>query len=172
MQIDWKGVLFIGATQFTREESLDLEATQRNLETLIAAGAGGIVMLGRFGEIMSLTRIERRQVIEAAKEVIGGRVPLLSGCIETSPRDAFAYAREMEHLGIDGLMATPLLGYPPKKEEATHPFRRLAQASQLPIMIYNEPGGYGVDMTPDVLMNLQPSRPSSRSRSRPTRRTG
>jgi dihydrodipicolinate synthase/N-acetylneuraminate lyase len=172
MQIDWKGVLFIGATQFTREESLDLEATQRNLETLIAAGAGGIVMLGRFGEIMSLTRIERRQVIEAAKEVIGGRVPLLSGCIETSPRDAFAYAREMEHLGIDGLMATPLLGYPPKKEEATHYFRRLAQASQLPIMIYNEPGGYGVDMTPDVLMNLQPSRPSSRSRSRPTRRTG
>lgn len=154
MQIDWEGVLFIGATQFRRDESLDLEATQRHLESLIAAGCGGIVMLGRFGETMALTRAERRKVILAAKEVIDRRVPLLSGCIETSPQDAFAYAREMERLGIDGLMATPLLGYPPKKEEAAHYFRRLAQASQLPIMIYNEPGGYGVDITPDVLLEL------------------
>ena len=104
MQIEWDGVLFIGATQFRPDESLDLEATQRNLETLIGAGAGGIVALGRFGEIMSLTRAERRRVVEATKEVVRGRVPLLSGCIETSPHDAFAYAREMERLGIDGDM--------------------------------------------------------------------
>ena len=154
MQIEWNGVLFIAATQFRPDESLGLEATQRNVETLIAAGAGGIVVLGRFGEIMSLTRMERRRVVEATKEVVRGRVPLLSGCIETSPHDAFAYAREMERLGIDGLMATPLLGYPPKSEEAVHYFRLLARASGLPIMIYNEPTGYGVDLTPDLLLQL------------------
>ncbi|HEX5079579.1 MAG TPA: dihydrodipicolinate synthase family protein [Geminicoccaceae bacterium] len=154
MQIEWNGVLFIAATQFLPDESLGLEATQRNVETLIAAGAGGIVVLGRFGEIMSLTRVERRRVVEATKEVVRGRVPLLSGCIETSPHDAFAYAREMERLGVDGLMATPLLGYPPKREEAVHYFRLLARASGLPIMIYNEPTGYGVDLTPDLLLQL------------------
>lgn len=154
MRSDWRGVFFVSATELRPDESVDLAATQRLVEGLIDDGAHGIVVLGRFGEVIALTADERRRVVAAVVEVVGQRVPLLAGAIETNVDELARYCRDMERLGVDGLMATPLLGYPPQRHEALRFVRRLCSASALPIMLYNEPTGFGVDYTPEMLASL------------------
>jgi 4-hydroxy-tetrahydrodipicolinate synthase len=154
MSINWQGVFFVSPTQFRSDQTIDLEGTQRVVEGLVKDGAHGIIMLGRFGEVISMTSQEKRQVLSAAKEVIQGRVPLLAGAIECNVESLVAYARDLERLGVDGLMATPLLGYPPRPHEGLHLVKQLAAASGLPIMLYNEPIGFGLDYTPQLLNQL------------------
>src|SRR5882762_6360490 len=99
MRIDWRGVFPALATQFHRDLSLDLEATQRHIEVLVDAGSTGLVMLGSLGENLTLDRSEKRRVMRAAIEAAAGRVPVLSGVAETSTASAMLFARELERLG-------------------------------------------------------------------------
>lgn len=154
MAVSWQGIFIVAATQFTGDQRIDLKGTQQFIDGLIQDGAHGIIMLGRFGEVIGMTAAEKRQVMAAAKEVVHGRVPLLAGAMECSLDAVTLYARDMERMGIDGLMATPLLGYPPRPHEGVEFFRRLAAASSLPIMLYNEPVGFGLDFTPKLLNEL------------------
>jgi 4-hydroxy-tetrahydrodipicolinate synthase len=154
MGVNWQGVFIVAATQFAEDQTIDLKATQQFVDGLIQDGAHGIIMLGRFGEVIAMTAAEKRTVMAAAKEAVDGRVPLLTGAIECSLDAATLYARDMEQLGIDGLMATPLLGYPPRPHEGVAFVRRLAAASSLPIMLYNEPVGFGLDFSPKLLNEL------------------
>ena len=76
---NWKGVFPALTTQFTQDQELDLEATARHIGVLIDSGITGIVMLGSLGENQTLEPEEKRQVLELAVKVVGGRVPVLSG---------------------------------------------------------------------------------------------
>ena len=152
--VDWNGVYPAVTTQMRQDETLDIKATQRCIEGLIKAGMNGLIMLGTVGENCSLSADEKRAVLRAAKEAADGRVPVLSGVAEYTTALGAAYARECEEIGIDGLMVLPTMVYKSDGRETVAHYRRIARASGLPIMVYNNPVSYGVDITPEMFVEL------------------
>lgn len=154
MTIPWRDVFPAMTTQFHRDESLDLDATARHIERMIASGSAGIVMLGSLGENATLTPQEKRQVVAAAIEAAAGRVPVIATVVETSTAAAKQYARDMERLGADGLMLLPAMIYRADPRETMLHYRDVARATQLPIICYNNPLAYHVDITPAMFAEL------------------
>lgn len=150
----WRGVFPAATTKMTEDGQLDLEATQLGLDRLIENGVSGVIVLPMLGENASLNQAERERVIRAAVEVVNGRVPLLSGLAEITLETARAHARAYESFGAQGLMVFPSLGYKTDPRETTAWYQGIASASALPIMIYNNPIAYGVDVTPEILKTL------------------
>ncbi|MFI4987655.1 MAG: dihydrodipicolinate synthase family protein, partial [Alphaproteobacteria bacterium] len=112
------------------------------------------IMLGTVGENTALEPEEKRAVMRAALEASKGRVPVLSGVAECSTALACRYAADMEKLGAQGLMVLPAMVYKSDSRETLAHFRAVARASALPIMIYNNPISYGVDVTPEMFAEL------------------
>jgi 1-pyrroline-4-hydroxy-2-carboxylate deaminase len=153
-EIQWRGVFPAVSTQFKKDQSLNLDATASHLEALIESGVSGLVMLGSLGENTALEPEEKRRVVELALKVSAGRVPVLSGVAECSTAAACRYARDMEKLGADGLMVLPAMVYKSDAREAVAHFRAVARSSGLPILCYNNPIGYGIDLTPKMFAEL------------------
>lgn len=151
----WQGVFPAITTQMTEDGLPDLEATAQHADALIKSGISGLVFLGSLGENQSLTADEKRQVMEAMVKTVAGRVTVLSGVAESSCAEAMRYVRDCEKLGADGFMLMPPMIYksPDVRESLTH-FRTVAQATGLPIMIYNNPISYGHDITPELFAEL------------------
>ena len=154
MSVTWSGVFPALMTEFKEDESLDLEATARHIESCLDAGCEGLVMLGTLGENASLTSDEKEAVLRAAVEAAAGRVPVLSGVAENTTDFAIAHAKRAERAGCAGLMALPCMIYEQDEREALAHFETLAGASGLPIMIYNNPVGYKVDLSPQAFQQL------------------
>lgn len=154
MSVRWRGVFPALTTQMRADQSLDLEATARHLEVLIASGVSGLVMLGSLGENQALDPEEKRRVMAMAIEATAGRVPVLSGVIENSTAAAVAFARDMERMRADGLMLLPAMIYRADPRETLAHYRAVARATALPIICYNNPLAYGVDITPDMFAEL------------------
>ncbi|WP_028605855.1 dihydrodipicolinate synthase family protein [Ottowia thiooxydans] len=152
--INWSGVFPAVTTKLNPDFTLDIPAIERGLERLIDAGVGGVVMMGMVGENAQLSPEEKLVVLKTAKAVVKGRVPVVSGLAETSTAKAEAFAKEAEKLGIDGLMVFPGLTYKSDARETIHFYKTVARASNLPILLYNNPRGYGVDLTADILTEL------------------
>jgi 4-hydroxy-tetrahydrodipicolinate synthase len=150
----WQGVFPAVTTKLNQDGSIDIEATQASIDRLIAHGVSGIIVLPMLGENASLQPQEREAVIRAAKDVVAGRVPLLSGLAEISTANATAAARKYQDFGAEGLMVFPSLGYKTDARETAEWYKAIANASDLPIMIYNNPIAYGVDVTPAILKVL------------------
>lgn len=147
----WSGVFPAVTTQFHADQSLDLPATARHWEALLDSGVAGLVVCGSLGENQAMDPDEKRRVVEAAVQVVGGKVPVLSGVAETSVAAACRYVRDCENLGASGFMVMPPMVYKPDARETENHFRRVAAATGLPWMLYNNPVGYTVDVTPDQL---------------------
>ena len=154
MKVTWSGVFPAATTQFRDDQSLDLLASARHLDRLIEAGVHGLIVLGTVGENTSLEADEKLAVLKAALDVNNGRVPVLTGVAEFSTAAACRFAHEAEMLGADGLMVLPALVYKADRREAIAHFRAVARAANLPIMCYNNPPSYGVDLTPEALVEL------------------
>ncbi len=154
MTIQWQGVFPAVTTKLKPDYSLDVDAIRAGLERLIANGVGGVVMMGMVGENAQLSPEEKLTVLRTAKETVKGRVPIVSGLAETSTEKAVAYAKEAEKIGVDGLMVFPGLTYKSDARETIAFYKTVAQASKLEILLYNNPRGYGVDLTPDVVAEL------------------
>lgn len=154
MTIAWTGVFPAVTTKLQPDHSLDLPAIRAGLERLIANGVAGVVMMGMVGENASLSAEEKLTVLRVSKETVAGRVPVISGLAETSTEKAVAFAKEAEKIGVDGLMVFPGLTYKSDARETVAFYRTVAQASKLEILLYNNPRGYGVDLTPDLLAQL------------------
>ena len=151
---DWRGVYPAVTTQFRQDQSLDIEATARHVETLIESGVDGLVMLGTVGENTALDPSEKRDVLKATIEAATGRVTVLSGVAECSTALACRYAEEAAKLGADGLMVLPAMVYKSDGRETMAHFRAVARATDLPIMCYNNPVSYGVDISPEMFAEL------------------
>jgi len=151
---NWSGVFPATTTQFARDESLDVAATQKVVSALIDDGVNGIICMGTVGENCSLSASEKRTVMAAIREVAAGRVPVLSGVAENSSALAAQYARDAEKIGIDGLMVLPAMVYKSNRRETLHHYRTVARSTALPIMVYNNPVSYGVDITVDMFGEL------------------
>ncbi|MFM0117947.1 dihydrodipicolinate synthase family protein [Paraburkholderia sp. RL18-101-BIB-B] len=154
MQVNWKGVFPAVTTKLKDDGSLDHEAIKAGLNRLIENGVGGVVMMGMVGENAQLTPDEKRTVIKLAVEVVNGRVPVIAGLAETNTANAVQYAKEAQALGVQGLMVFPGLTYKSDPRETVAFYKTIAQASTLSILLYNNPRGYGVDLTPDLVAQL------------------
>src|SRR5204862_7818941 len=106
------------------------------------------------GENTALEADEKRRVVEAASKAARGRVPVLSGVAECSTAAACRYARDVEKIGADGLMVLPAMVYKSDARETISHYRAVAKASGLPILVYNNPISYGVDITPEMFAEL------------------
>ena len=154
MNVNWHGVYPALTTQFREDESIDLQATAEHLEKMIAAGIHGVILLGSVGENTALDYEEKLTVLRELKSVVRGRIPVLSGVAENTTRTAVRYARDCERIGIDGLMVLPAMIYKADGRESIAHFRTVAQGCGLPIMIYNNPPAYYVDVTPEMFGQL------------------
>jgi 4-hydroxy-tetrahydrodipicolinate synthase len=152
--MQWNGVFPAVTTKMRQDGSVDLRATQSSIDRLIAHGVSGVIVLPMLGENSSLKLEEKEAVIRAAKEAAAGRVPVLSGLAEISTENATRAARLFETYGAEGLMVFPSLAYMTDPRETIEWYRAIARASGLPIMIYNNPIAYKVDVTPSVLREL------------------
>lgn len=152
--ISWKGVFPAVTTKMTEDGGIDVAATQASVDRLIRNGVSGVIMLPMLGENASLTLAERETVIRAGIEIADGRVPVLSGLAETNLVAAKANAKAYQDFGAEGLMVFPSIGYKTDPRETAAWYRGVASASSLPIMIYNNPIAYGVDVTPAILAEL------------------
>lgn len=141
-------------TQFKQGGALDLEATARHLEVVLASGVQGLVMLGSLGENNTLSREEKISVIKCAVEVSNGRVPVVSGVSELSTDFACDFVRAAQGAGADGFMVLPAMVYHSDERETLAHFSAVANASERPIIIYNNPIAYKVDITPVMLEEL------------------
>ncbi len=157
--IDWSGVFPATTTQFKADESLDLEASLAHLDWLLSAGVDGFIVLGTLGENTALEPAEKRALLEASVRAVKGRVPVLSGVAECSTAAACRFASDAKALGADGLMVLPGMVYKADGPETMAHLRAVAGASDLPIMIYNNPVTYGVDLTAEDFAALS-SEPS------------
>lgn len=171
--IRWEGVFPAVTTKLKPDYTLDLAAIRAGLERLLDAGVSGVVMMGMVGENAQLSAEEKLTVLRTAVETVRGRVPVLSGLGETSTERAVAYARDAERTGIQGLMVFPGLTYKSDARETVEFYRSVARASSLEILLYNNPRGYGVDLTPDVVEPLleEPSIVAIKEESYDTTRT-
>ncbi|MDO6446651.1 dihydrodipicolinate synthase family protein [Colwellia sp. 1_MG-2023] len=147
MNINWQGVYPAVTTQYFDDYSINFEATKNMVDSLIKEGVDGIIALGTVGENCSHTREEKKAILMAVKEVVAGRVPVISGVAETTTQFAVEYSQMCEEVGIDGLMVLPGMVYRSSEAEAIHHYQQVARNCNLPIMIYNNPVTYGVDVS-------------------------
>src|SRR3954453_6845939 len=154
MSVTWHGVYPAATTQFRDDQSLDLKATADHVERMLKAGAHGLIMLGTVGENCSLEYREKLDVLKATVEQVGRRVPVLTGVAECSTALACHYAADARKAGVDGLMVLPAMVYKSDPRETMTHFRAVAAATDLPILCYNNPVSYGVDVTPEMFAEL------------------
>ncbi len=152
--VSWQGVFPAVTTQFKPDLSLDIDATARVIEGLIRDGVSGLIVCGTVGENTSLERSEKQQIMETACAVAAGRVPVICGVAEFTTAFAIETARTAKRVGVDGIMVMPALVYSAKPHEAAAHFRAVASATDVPVMVYNNPPIYKNDITPDILASL------------------
>jgi len=150
----WSGVFPAATTQFDRALEVDLPATQKVQKALLQDGVHGLVLMGTVGEGNSLSAQEKRDVLKAAVEVSAGKVPVIAGVSEFTTAAAASFARDAERIGAAGLMVLPAMVYVPTAAELEHHFRAVAAASALPIMLYNNPPSYRVNIDIATLQRL------------------
>ena len=146
MQVNWQGVYPAISTQFHDDGSINYAANERMLEQLIADGIDGIIALGTVGENASLTATEKREFLQQTVKTVAGRIPVIAGCTEHSASQAIDYIKAAEQIGVDGIMLLPAVVYRGTDREVLVHYQTVARATRLPIMIYNNPVSYGVDI--------------------------
>src|SRR3984885_3658012 len=150
----WSGVFPAATTQFTSDLQVDLPATQKVQKALLDDGVHGLVLMGTVGEGNSLSAEEKRNVLRAAVEVSGGKAPVIVGVSEFTTATAAKFARDAERLGATGLMVLPAMVYVPTAAELEYHFKTVAAATGLPIMLYNNPPSYRVNIDMGTLQRL------------------
>jgi 4-hydroxy-tetrahydrodipicolinate synthase len=150
----WTGVFPAVTTRFKEDLSLDHAAMERHFAGQLDAGVHGIVVTGTLGENASLTPDEKQEVLSTAVAVSAGRVPVLAGIAETTTAEACRAVERGARGGADGFMVLPGMLYAADERETMRHFRTVAAASDRPIMIYNNPVSYKVDVTPAMLDQL------------------
>lgn len=175
MSINWNGVFPAVTTKFTDQDELDFNMFNINIEAQLAAGAGGIILGGSLGEASVLSDEEKFELLSHTLKVVNGRVPVLLNIAEPTTKKAVAAAKKAEQLGANGLMLLPPMRYYADQEETLAFFEAVALSTPLPIMIYNNPVDYKIEVTLDMFevlskhANIQAVKESTRDISNVTR---
>ncbi|WP_298545529.1 dihydrodipicolinate synthase family protein [uncultured Aquimarina sp.] len=175
MVIDWKGVMPAVTTKFTNEDTLDLEMFTTNIEAQLDAGVHGIILGGTLGEASTLDNSEKSTLVKTTVNIVKSRIPVIINIAEQSTKGAIEAARKAEEDGANGLMMLPPMRYKAGDRETVTYFKEVAESTDLPIMIYNNPVDYKIEVTLDMfeelieLDNIQAVKESTRDISNITR---
>lgn len=152
--VKWSGVYPAVTTKFTLDGRLDLSAFLFGVRAQVEAGAEGIIIGGSLGESSTITHDERIEMLQATLSEFGKKVPILVNIAEGSTKTAIALAHRAEHAGAHGLMVLPPMMYKPLESETIQFFSAIASNTDLPILVYNNPVDYKIEVTPDMFEEL------------------
>jgi len=175
MQVQWKGVMPAVTTKFTASDTLDLKMFEVNINAQVQAGVSGIILGGTLGEASTLSDDEKRILIETTVGIVDGKIPVIINIAEQSTKGAIMAANNALKYGASGLMMLPPMRYKANDYETVTYFKAIAQSTDLPIMIYNNPVDYGIEVTLDMFEemlqcdNIQAVKESTRDISNITR---
>ncbi|NNM22871.1 MAG: dihydrodipicolinate synthase family protein [Flavobacteriaceae bacterium] len=147
MEFEWKGVMPAVTTKFSSNDRLDLDLFKHNIEAQLEAGVHGIVLGGTLGEASTLEDSEKRTLTKTTVELLGDKVPVLMNIAEQSTSRAVEASQKAEEDGASGLMMLPPMRYKADDRETVEYFKAVATSSSLPIMVYNNPVDYGIEVT-------------------------
>ena len=154
MKFQWKGVMPAVTTKFTEDDKLDLQLFEINLQAQIDAGVTALILGGTLGEASTLTKVEKNVLTDKAVEIASGQIPVIVNVAEQTTRGAIKAAARAERHGASGLMMLPPMRYKATDYETVAYFKAVADNTDLPIMIYNNPVDYGIEVTLDMFEEL------------------
>lgn len=154
MAINWQGVFPAVTTKFGEDDQLDFELFDKNLQFQLASGVHGIILGGTLGEASVLSLEEKGALVKFTVEKVAGKVPVILNIAEGATRDAIQLAKLAEEWGAAGLMMLPPMRYKSDERETVEYFKAVAKATTLPIMIYNNPVDYKIEVTLDMFAEL------------------
>ena len=152
--MEWEGVMPAVTTKFTSDDELDFEMFNKNIIAQIEAGVSGIVLGGTLGEASTLTRNEKSALIKNTVDITENKIPVLMNIAEQSTSEAITAVKTAENDGVSGLMILPPMRYKASDDETVTYFKSIAQSTSLPIMIYNNPVDYKIEVTLDMFDQL------------------
>ncbi len=147
MKFSWQGVFPAIITPFQADDQLDLDMFGQNLKAQLTAGVDGVIIGGSLGEASTLSTTEKQQLLTTARSIAGPEIPLILNIAESSTREAITQAGLAGSWGADGLMLLPPMRYKSDDRETVEYFKTIAAATSLPVMIYNNPIDYKIDVT-------------------------
>jgi 4-hydroxy-tetrahydrodipicolinate synthase len=150
MQINWSGVFPALLTPFTNDDRLDLPLFEKNLQTQLQAGVHGVIIGGSLGEASTLTESEKEAMVRSALAICATKIPVVVNIAESVTQEAIRMAKLARSWGADGLMLLPPMRYRSDDRETIHYFRSVATATDLSVMIYNNPVDYKIDFRPEL----------------------
>lgn len=157
MSFQWKGVFPAITTKFTNRQSLDIELFSKNIIAQVDAGVNGIVLAGTLGEASALTLEEKEILVKTTLDIVGSKLPVVLNIAEGTTMEAVKQAELADKWGAKGLMLLPPMRYKSDHRETVTYFKTVADATNLPMMIYNNPIDYRVEVTLDMFEELTAS---------------
>lgn len=150
----FKGLGVALVTPFMQSGAVDFAAVAKIVDNLIEGGVDYILVLGTTGETPTLTSDERKALIRFVRDRVAGRVHLMVGVGGNCTRDVVATLRTWDLSGYDAILSVNPYYNKPNQEGLYQHFKAIAEASPLPVMLYNIPGRTGVNMTPETIARL------------------
>ena len=154
MSLQWEGVMPAVTTKFTDNDTLDLQMFETNINAQLDAGVHGIVLGGTLGEASTLSDDEKRELTKATVNIVKGQVPVLMNIAEQTTKGAIKAVQSAEKDGVAGLMMLPPMQYKAGDRETVEYFKTIAKSTSLPIMVYNNPIDYKIEVTLDMFEDL------------------
>ena len=151
---EWKGVFPALLTPFTADDQVDLIMFEKNLDAQVEAGIHGIIIAGSLGEASTLKLAEKESLVKFSVLKLAGKIPVIMNIAEGATREAVLQAKLAKEWGADGLMLLPPMRYKADDRETVEFFKEVARNTDLPIMIYNNPVDYKIDVTLDMFQEL------------------
>ncbi|NQZ43334.1 MAG: dihydrodipicolinate synthase family protein [Flavobacteriaceae bacterium] len=152
--LQWKGVMPAVTTKFTDDDQLDIKGFEKNINAQLDAGVHAIILGGTLGEASTLTHEEKKLLTESCVEIVKGRVPVILNIAEQSTKAAVEAAANAQDYGASGLMMLPPMRYKSTDRETVAYFEAVASSTDLPIMVYNNPVDYKIEVTLDMFETL------------------
>ena len=154
MNPEWKGVYPALTTKFTDNDQVDVSAYLKNIDAQVDAGIHGCVIAGSLGEASTLTQDEKILLLKETHSHINGRIPIIMNIAEQSTADAVNAAQNAQDNGADGLMMLPPMRYVSDGPETIAYYKAVATSCDLPIMTYNNPYDYKIEITISMFEEL------------------
>ncbi|MFY0686655.1 MAG: dihydrodipicolinate synthase family protein [Cyclobacteriaceae bacterium] len=154
MGLEWKGVYPAITTKFNKDLTIDFDGCQKGVQAQLDAGVDGIILGGTLGEASSLEGNEKAELIKSTQAVTNGKVPVVINIAEQTTKGAIEVAKLAESVEADGLMMLPPMRYKATDRETVAYFKAIAESTDLPIMLYNNPVDYKIMITLDMMEEL------------------
>lgn len=154
LELNWEGVFPAVTTKFTDSDELDYKWIDINTQAQIEAGVSGIILAGTLGEASTLSQVEKDELLKYVVKKYGDKVQVLMNVAEPTTKAAIVAAQHAEVLGAKGIMLLPPMRYTADDRETVTFLKEVAKSISIPILIYNNPADYKIEVTIDMFKEL------------------